>query len=171
MKNILSTVCCLALCCLTASAQKSAPMTDQQFVDMAAQTDMMEAHLGQMAEDRAASQDVKDYAKMLVTDHTGNYQQLTAWGATAGFTVPKGLDAAHDRMIAPFEKLRGAAFDSSYIHEMIAGHTGAIAVFTKEAADAENADLKAFASATMPTLHKHLDGAKDLEKKPSPSKK
>jgi putative membrane protein len=128
MKSILSIVCCLTLCCLTASAQKEhaakgAPMTDQQFVDMAAQTDMMEAHLGQMAADQAAGQDVKDYAQMLVTDHTANYQQLTVLAAKDGFSVPQGLDAAHDRMIAPFEKLKGAAFDSHYIHDMIAGHT------------------------------------------------
>lgn len=176
MKRILSIVCCLALGCLAALGQKEhaakgAPMTDQKFVDMAAQTDMLEAHLGQMAANQAASQEVKDYAQMLVTDHTANYQQLTALGATAGFTIPKGLDAAHDRMIAPFEKLKGTAFDSRYVHEMIAGHMEAIGVFTKEAADAENADLKAYASATLPTLHKHLDGAKDLSKKPSPSKK
>jgi putative membrane protein len=50
---------------------------------------------------------------------------------------------------------------------MIAGHTEAIGVFTKEAADAQNADLKSFASATLPTLQKHLDGAKNLEKPPS----
>ncbi len=172
MRSILATVCCLALCCLTASAQKEhaakgAPMTDQKFVDMAAQTDMLEAHLGQMAADQAARQDVKDYAQTLVADHTGDYQQLSVLAAKDGFTVPKGLDAAHDRMIAPFEKLKGAAFDSHYIQKMIAGHTEAIGVYTKEAADAQSADLKAYASATLPTLHKHLDGAKDLAKNPS----
>jgi putative membrane protein len=172
MKTILATVCCLALCCLSATAQKKhaakgASMTDQQFVDMAAQTDMLEAHLGQMAADHAAAQDVKDYAQMLVTDHTGDYQQLTVLAAKAGLTVPTGLNAAHNKMIAPFEKLKGAAFDARYVHEMVAGHTGAIEVYTKESADAQNADLKAYAGATLPTLHKHLDGAKDLAKKPS----
>ena len=171
MRNIASTVCCLALCCLTASAQgehaKGAPMPDQKFLNMAAQTDMMEAHLGKMAADQAASQDVKDYASMLVTDHTGDYQQLTALAAKNGLTVPTALDAAHNKMIAPFEKLKGAAFDSRYTQEMIAGHTEAIGVYTKESTDAQNADVKAYASATLPTLHKHLDGAKDLSKKPS----
>lgn len=174
MKTVLSIASCLALCCLTASAKeehaKGAPMTDQQFLNMAAQTDMMEAHLGQMAADHAASQDVKDYASMLVTDHTGDYQQLTVLAAKAGLTVPTALDAAHGKMIAPFEKLKSAPFDSRYVHEMIAGHTEAIGVYTKEAANAQNADLKAYAGATLPTLHKHLDGAKDLSKKPSPSK-
>jgi putative membrane protein len=176
MKSVLSIVCCLALSCLPALAQKEhaakgAPMSDQKFVDMAAQTDMLEAHLGQMAADQAATQDVKDYANMLVTDHTGDYQQLNALAAKDSLTVPTGLDAAHNKMIAPFEKLKGAAFDTRYIHEMIAGHTEAIGVYTKEAADAQNSDVKAYASATLPTLHKHLDGAKDLAKKPSPSKK
>jgi putative membrane protein len=51
---------------------------------------------------------------------------------------------------------------------MIAGHTKAIQVYTKEAADAQSADLKAYASQTLPTLQKHLDGAKNLVKaKPS----
>jgi putative membrane protein len=171
MKSILSIACCLTLCCLTASAQKehakAGPMTDQQFIDMAAQTDMMEAHLGQMAADQAASQDVKDYAQTLVTDHTADYQQLTALGSKDGLTVPTALDAAHNKMIAPLEKLKGAAFDARYIHEMIAGHTEAIGVYTKESSDAQNSDVKTYASATLPTLHKHLDAAKDLAKKPA----
>jgi putative membrane protein len=170
MKSVVATVCCLALCCITVSAQKqhaAKPMTDQQFVDFIAQTDMLEAHLGQMAADQAGSQDVKDYANMLVTDHTADYQKLSVLAAQDGLTVPQGLDAAHNRMIAPFVKLKGAAFDTRYIHEMIAGHTEAIATFTKEAETAEHPDVKAAASATLPTLQKHLDGAKDLEKKQS----
>lgn len=173
MKSILSAVCCVVLCCLPALAQKThaakgasaAPMTDQQFVDFTAQTDMLEAHLGQMAADQASSQGVKDYAQMLVTDHTSDYQHLTNLAGTANLTVPKGLDDAHNKMIAPFEKLKGAAFDSHYIHEMIAGHTKAIEVYKKEAADAQSADLKTYANATLPTLQKHLDGAKELLKK------
>ena len=168
MNRTLSALCCLALCCLPALAQKASAatgaMTDQKFIDMAAQTDMMEAHLGQMAADHASRQDVKDYAQMLVADHTGDYQALGALAAKGGLTVPTGLDAAHNTMIAPFEKLKGAAFDSRYIQTMIAGHTGAIGVYTKEMSDAQNADVKAYASATLPTLNKHLDNAKDLSK-------
>ena len=184
MKSILSAVCCVALCCLPALAQeghkkaaakgaaKGAAMTDQGFVDFAAQTDMMEAHLGQMAADQAAEQGVKDYAQTLVTDHTNDYKQLSDLAGKANLVVPKGLDAAHDKMIAPFEKLKGAGFDHRYIQEMIAGHTKAIAVYTKESTDAENADLKAYANQALPTLQKHLDSAKDLAKtKPSSKKK
>jgi putative membrane protein len=46
MKRLLATLCCVAMCSAPALAQKKAPMTDQQFVDFAAQTDMVEANLG-----------------------------------------------------------------------------------------------------------------------------
>lgn len=143
-------------------------MTDQQFVDFAAQTDMTEANMGQLAENQASTQSVKNYAQMLVTDHTHDYTQLSTVAGKANLIVPKELDAVHDKMIAPFCKLKGAAFDHRYIQEMIAGQHQAIAVYTKEAADAQSSDLKADASETLPTLQKHLDGAKDLAKaKPS----
>lgn len=169
MKLILSVFCCAALCSLPALAQKPAAgaITDQQFVDLAAQTDMLEAHLGQMAADQASRQDVKDYAQMLVSDHTSDYQKLGALAAKANLTEPQGLDAEHNKMIASFEKVKGAAFDTRYVHAMIEGHTKALAVYKKESTDAQSGDLKEYASETLPTLQKHLDGAKDLTKQPS----
>jgi putative membrane protein len=169
MKTMVSAVCCVALGCVLSFAQGAGPaMTDQQFVDFAAQTDMLEANLGQLAATQSSSQGVKDYAQMLVTDHTDDYTQLGVLGGKDNLDIPKGLDAAHDKMIAPFKNLKGAAFDHRYIQEMIAGHTKAIQVYTKEAADAQSADVKAYANQTLPTLQKHLDGAKNLAKaKPS----
>jgi putative membrane protein len=156
MKRILSAVCCFALCSLTAFAQK---MTDQQFVNFAAQTDMVEANLGQMAGSVASSQGVKDYGQMLATDHTQDYGQL------ASLTVPNAIDAEHNKaMIDPFQKLTGAAFDKKYVQEMIAGHTKAIATYKKEADDAQNPAIKSYAQTALPVLQKHLDGAKALLK-------
>ncbi|MFZ0662369.1 MAG: DUF4142 domain-containing protein [Acidobacteriaceae bacterium] len=169
MKRILSAVCCVALFALPALAQKKhaakAPMTDQQFVDFAAQTDMVEANLGQLAQSVAASQKVKDYGQMLVTDHTNDYNQLYETAHQANLDVPNAIDTEHDKaMIDPFQKLKGAAFDRRYIHDMVAGHTAAIAVYKKEATDAQNDALKTYAEEAIPTLQKHLDDAKALEK-------
>ncbi len=162
LKNaLLSSMCCGALCCFSALAQTG---SDQKFLDMAAQTDMTEAHVGQLAQEQASAQGVKDFAQMLVTDHTGDYNQVTALGTKVNATIPKGLDAAHDKMIAPLGKLKGAAFDRKFIQEMISGHEKAIAEYKKEAADAQNADVKAYATQVLPTLQKHLDAAKDLAK-------
>jgi putative membrane protein len=168
-KSILTGLFCCALGAVPALAQKAGAtaMSDQQFVDFAAQTDMTEAHLGQVAANQAASQEVKDFAQMLVTDHTTDYTQLGTIATKAGLTVPKGLDAQHDKMVTPFEKLKGAAFDHRFAREMVLGHTKAIAEYKREAQDGQNPDVKAYASQALPTLEKHLQAAKDLEKKPA----
>ena len=169
MRTILLALCLSMLCCAPALAQTSSTSpSDQQFVDFAAQTDMMEAHLGQLAGEQAAGQNIKDFAQMLVTDHTNDYQQLTAAAGKASLTVPKGLDAAHDRMIAPLAKLKGAAFDRRFAQEMVSGHQKAIAAYQGEAQNGQNADLKAYAAQALPTLEKHLQAARELG--PSKSK-
>lgn len=166
MKRLLSAVCCITLCSLPALAQAhKPPMSDQQFVDLAAQTDMVEANLGQLAQSASSSQAVKDYAQMLVTDHTSDFNHLYEVAHQANLDRPDAIDAAHNRaMIAPYQKLKDKAFDRRYIHDMIAGHTQAIAIYKKEAADADNPALKSYAQDTLPVLQKHLDGAKALEK-------
>jgi putative membrane protein len=169
MKRILSAVCCVALCSMPALAKEKAAagaaMSDQQFVDFAAQTDMVEANLGQLAGTAASSQPVKDYGQMLATDHTKDFNQLFDIGHQANLNMPNAIDAEHNKaMIDPFQKLNGAAFDRRYVHEMIAGHTKAIAAYKKEAADAQNPALKSYAEQALPTLQKHLDDAKALEK-------
>lgn len=178
MKRILSVVCCVALCGIPALAQKKAAaakgaaMTDQQFVDFAAQTDMVEANLGQMAQNEGTTQAIKDYGQSLATDHTSDYNQLYTAAHQANLNVPNAIDTKENKtMIDPFQKLKGAAFDHRFAADMVAGHTKAIAVYKKEAADATDPNIKSYAEQALPTLQKHLDGAKDLEKTKKSAKK
>jgi putative membrane protein len=163
-------VCCLALCSAPALAQKkAAPMTDQQFVDFAAQTDMVEANLGQLAQQVASAQSVKDYGNMLVTDHTADFKQLQQIAPQAGFNVPDAIDAQHNKaMIDPLHKLKGKQFDHKYITDMVEGHTKALEIYKKEAKDANNSALKTYAQNAIPVLQKHLDDAKMIEKGKTP---
>lgn len=170
MKFSLAVASCLLLSSAMFAAEKTEkmakPMTDQEFVDFAAQTDMTEAHLGQMAQEKGESQGVKDYGQMLASDHTNDYNQITSVATKANLTVPKGIDAMHDRLITPLDKLKGAAFDRTFLRDMVTGHEHALSVYKKEANDAQNADLKAYANQAVPVLEKHLSGAQDLMKAP-----
>ena len=169
MKSIYRIALVGAIAATAGFAQNTATQTsDQDFVTLAAQTDMTEAHIGQLAAERAQSQAVKDYAQMLVTDHTNDYNQLSTIAGKAGLQVPKGIDAAHEKMIAPFEKLKGTAFDRKFAHDMVQGHETAIAAYDKESRDGQNADLKAYAKQALPTLEKHKNAAQELGK---PAKK
>jgi len=174
MKSVVSAACCLVLFSLPAFGQKKAaaptPMTSQQFVDFAAQTDMIEANLGQLAQDVASSQPVKDYGKMLVTDHTADYQKLQSVATQAGLTVPTAIDAEHNKsMIGPMHALKGAAFDHKYIAEMVSGHTKALAIYNDEAKNAQDAAIKTYAQNAIPVLQTHLQDAKALQQGKTPS--
>ena len=137
-------------------------MSDQNFINFAAQTDMVEANLGQLAQTAAGSQQVKDYAQMLVTDHTSDFNQLSGVARQAGLSVPSAIDAKHNKTIGSFDKLQGDAFDRRYIEDMIAGHTKGIAIYRKEAAEAQTPALKSYAEHALPVLEKHLSAAKKL---------
>lgn len=164
LKSIVTGVCCCALAYLPLLAQTAPATSDKDFMNMAAQTDMLEAHLGQMAQDQGLRQDVKDYGQMLVTDHTANYKDVSALAAKNGGDVPKGIDAQGNKMIDALAKLKGAAFDRRFVTEMIQGHTRAIAEFQRESKNGQNADVKAFADSTLPKLREHLEKARDLAK-------
>lgn len=159
-----------ALLALPVAAQSNASTSgkggtsDQAFVDLAAQSDMTEAHLGELAQDNAASPAVKEYAQMLRSEHTADYTKLTALATKAGLTVPKGLDPKQTKLIMPLEKLKGAAFDKRFAHEMVTSHETAIAAYDKEGREGQNPDLQAYAKATVPDLEKHKSSAQDLLK-------
>jgi putative membrane protein len=138
-----------------------AAMTDQEFVNFAAQTDMTEANLGLKAQDKG-DQAVKEYGQMLRTDHTSDYSQLNAAAQHAGLTVPRATDAAHHQLIVSLDRLKGAAFDRHFAHDMIIGHEHAISVYKKEEQNAQSPDIKAYAGQALPTLQKHLDEARKL---------
>lgn len=174
MKHTLALVCCLAIVSLAALAAKksasNAPMTDQQFVDFAAQTDMMEANVGQLAGTAGDSQAVKDYGQMLATDHTADFKQLNDVAKQANLNVPTAIDDEHNKLLSPMYKLKGAAFDKKFEMDMVAGHTKAIEIYKKEASDAQNSALKSYAQEALTVLQKHEDGAKELGKKPAAAK-
>jgi len=167
MKNTLTVVCCLCLCSITALGEKKPAKepvkNDQSFINFAAQTDMVEANLGQLAQTATGSQQVKDYAQMLISDHTSDFNQLSGIAHQAGLNVPSAIDAEHNKaMIWPFEKLKGDKFESRYIEDMIVGHSKAIAMYKKEAEEAKNPVLKSYAEHALPVLEKHLSAAKKL---------
>ncbi len=166
MKKAFATICCcfVSTVCAFAQDKGSTKVSDQAFVTFAAQNDMNEAHLGELAAEHASSPAIKEYAQMLVTDHTKDYKQISALGRKAGLDVPTALDAAHLKLIAPLEKLKGPAFDRRFVREIITGHETATAAYDQESREGQNPELKAYAKDTVLVLEKHKDQAKLLLK-------
>jgi len=160
---LLPGACLLALFPATGHAQ-TLSNADKQFMIMAAKTDMTEAHIGQMAENQANRPEVKDFAKALVQDHTDSYVHLNELAGKTGVSIPKGIDSGKDSNIQLLGHLKGATFDRTFERDEIASHRRALELFKREAAHAQNPDVKAYATSKIPVLEKHLHLAEECAK-------
>ncbi len=59
-------------------------------------------------------------------------------------------------------KLSGADFDKEYVAAMVADHEKDVAAFENVSKTAADADVKAFATKTLPTLKMHLEMIKAM---------
>ena len=58
-------------------------------------------------------------------------------------------------------KLSGAAFDQAYMKAMVSDHVEDVNEFKTESKSGKDADVKAWAAKTLPTLEEHLKMARD----------
>ena len=154
---------CLAIFAATGYAA-TLSNADKQFIITAAKTDMTEAHAGQMAENQASRPEVKEFARDLVQDHTESYVHLSELAGKIGVSIPKGINTGKDRTIQELVHLKGASFDRAFERDEIASHRRALEIFKREAAHAQDPDVKAYATGKIPILEKHLHLAEECAK-------
>jgi putative membrane protein len=137
--------------------------TAPSFVREAAAGGLMEVELGKIAEERASANDVKEFARRMVADHTKANDELKDLASRKKVAVPSDLDAKQKAQVDRLSKLSGHTFDESYMKAMTADHVHDVAAFRRAAASSADADVKDFASRTLPTLEDHLTEARRVE--------
>jgi putative membrane protein len=129
---------------------------DASFVRDAAKGGLMEVQMGQSAKDHASNPEVKAYGERLVKDHTEANKKLSEMAAQKGITLAKEMDRDEAnkgaKMAMDFEGKQGADFDKAFIKHAIKDHKKDISKFEKASRDAEDSDIKSFASMTLPKL-------------------
>jgi putative membrane protein len=145
--------------------EKPAMSADTTFMKTAAMDGMAEVEHGKLAAQNASSSDVKQFAQRMVDDHGKANTELKSLAAQKNVTLPTALDAKHKSMQDKLSKLNGAAFDSAYLAHMVSAHKEAVALFEREVKSGKDAETKAFAEKTLPTLQEHLKMAQDLSAK------
>lgn len=143
-----------------ATGQIAAP--DQEFASKAAVAGLAEVQHGKLAQKKGTSDQVKEFGKQMVADHTKANDELKSLAKSKGITLPKDLDAKHKAMQEKLGSLEGEAFDKAYSAHMVDAHKEAVALFERGSKSAQDPDLKAWAAKTLPTLQAHLDHAKGL---------
>jgi putative membrane protein len=137
------------------------PMSDQTFVMDVAKGGTAEVELGKLAQDKAASPEVKNFAKRMVDDHTKANDELQTLAKNKNISLPTDLDAKDKALRDRLSKLSGAAFDRAYMNAMVSDHRKVVAEFKRESTAGKDPEVKAFASKTLPTIEEHLKLAQD----------
>ncbi|HEX3863229.1 MAG TPA: DUF4142 domain-containing protein [Stellaceae bacterium] len=133
---------------------------DQQFLDQAASGGTGEVELGKTARGKAHAKSVRAFAARMVTDHGRANTHLMALAKRLKMT-PNVSPADTSQM----DSLKGADFDKAYIADQVKAHEDTVALFEGEAKDGQDAQLRKFASSSLPMLRSHLKQAQAIAAK------
>jgi len=130
---------------------------DQSFVAKALAGGDAEVQLGQLAEQKSQSDDVKQFAQKMVSDHT---QMGDKWfkpvAKQLGVPEPKGPEKKDKKLIAKLETLSGPQFDTEYIQAMVKDHKEDLKNFTEEAQASQDPNVKQVAQQGANIIQQHL---------------
>ena len=139
------------------------PSSPTAFIKEAGAGGMAEVQLGNLAVERASSEDVKNFAKRMVDDHTKVGDDLQKVAQKKNVTLSKELDAKHKALYDRLAKLSGKEFDRAYMEAMLADHRADVAAFQRETKSSD-ADVRDFATRSLPTLEQHLASAEQIDR-------
>jgi putative membrane protein len=137
---------------------------DQDFAVNTANAGMTEIQAGQLAEQKGMSKDVKEYAAMMIKDHTAAAGKLKAIAAMKNITLPAAISPEMQKDLDNLQKDDGKKFDKDYMAMMVSDHKKVISAFEDESKNGSDADIRAFADSTLHTLRHHLDKAEECQK-------
>jgi putative membrane protein len=145
-------------------AAQQAAMSAAEFVQTAAASDAFEIQSSELAAQRGARQDVKDFASQMVTAHRQTTQELTQLTSTNNMPAPTPqLNATQQSSLDNLRDKSGEAFDDAYLDAQVAAHENAVRAFEQFATNGETGALRDWAQRTLPNLRQHLQHVQGLE--------
>jgi putative membrane protein len=129
--------------------------SDRKFIMEAAQANMLEVKLGELAQTHSQTDKVKVLGDHMITDHSKAGAELKELAAKKGVVVPTDLDEDGKKVYNKLVNKQGEDFDKEYTKCMVKDHKKDIGKFKKEADKGDDTELKAWAQKTLPTLEHH----------------
>ena len=146
-------------------AQAAASEEDKQFLSMAAQSDMNEIKLSELAQAKASNPQVKAFAHKMVSDHNMLEANMEPFATAWGLTAPAGLDSDHQAIYDKLNGLSGTDFDKAYMDAMAEDHHKALDAFTEEGDTTQDAKFKAAVLKGKTIVAAHTKMADSLKSK------
>jgi len=136
---------------------------DQDFMTQAAAGGLYEVQAGTLAKEQGQSPTVKAFGDMLIKDHSAANEELKTLARAKGVTLPAAVPADKKKRLDKIAKAKD--FDKEFVNEVgLDDHKKDIQLFEKASKSADDAEVKAFATKTLPTLKAHREHAEGLQK-------
>lgn len=139
--------------------------SEREFMVEATLGNLLEIRMGELAEEKGGSKEVKNYGKMLQRDHYNMLEELQALADENDIDLPGELDEKHKDIVDKISGFSAEEFDCRFLETMLEEHEEDIRQFSAQADEAQDPDVQSLASKTVPKLEKHLDKAKQIMKK------
>lgn len=167
MKTLTGIVSAAALICMLASPLALAVNTrPDAFIRQAIAGNLAEIKVGQLAQQKGASEGVRNFGTVLEQDHSTANRQAMSAAAALGVTAPAGPSRKEEAQYRHLASLSGARFDEAFVKAMVEDHRKDIAQYEKQAKAAGKGPAASYAGTSLPTLQKHLRLAESLERHP-----
>lgn len=148
----------------TGQGERSVSQEDRQFMIKAAQANMAEIQSGQLAAQKASSEDVKQFGQHMVEEHGKALQELQTLAQKKGVTLPQQPDKDAQKTMQQLEKVSGKEFDQRYIKEVgVKSHREASKLFQQAASRSKDPEVRAFAEEMLPDIKQHMQMAQRMQ--------
>jgi len=142
------------------------PTRADAFMQKAIAGNLAEIKVGQLAQQKGATEGVRHFGAVLERDHSKANQQAMSAASSMGVTPPAQPSSKEQAEYRRLASLSGSEFDKAFVKEMVKDHEKDIEEYKKEA-EATKSPAANYAQETLPDLQKHLQLAESLERTPS----
>lgn len=131
------------------------------FMEQAAIGGMMEIEAANIAKEKASDIKVKDFATLMIKDHTKAANELKAIAKDKKVDLPATLPKKEQSHLDEMKKLSGRDFDKHYMDMMVNDHKKTVDLFKSASSNTDSA-LNTFAAKTLKIIELHYKTAQDI---------
>lgn len=125
------------------------------FLKSVFENDQAQVQMSQLAQQKAASDDVKQYSEQMVNVHTKLDQQLGPMAKQLGLSQPKGPAKKDKKELEKLQGLSGTEFETEYLQAMADQQQQSLKTFDKQCKDNTNPGVQETAKADAQVLEQN----------------
>lgn len=155
---------------VTSETPRSTSVTtrDAEILALLVAIDDMEVRAGANAEKKQLRSDVRDFAKMMQTEHSRHADDTRSLAKNLGITLTDTSDVTAqrdkgDQELASLDSFEGEAYDRAYLDAMVKGHEDVLAKLDGSLKSVDRDEVRTHLQKTRDAVSRHLDQARKLQ--------